>query len=79
MKPLKTDPPEPSVQSEDLSRVSRKTKKTKKPKKISGHELTPDAVLRNEEDTIDLSSDEDLGDEALEMLIKSKQEAVLGI
>ena len=41
--------------------------------KSSGHELTPAAVLRNEEDTIDLSSDEDLGDESLEML--SKQEA----
>ena len=66
------------MQSEDLSRVSKKvekTKKTKKPKKNSGHELTPAVVLRNEEDTIDLSSDEDLGDDALEQLIKSKQEA----
>ena len=44
------------------------------PKKVSGQALTPAAVLRNEEDTIDLSSDEDLGDETLEMLIKSKQE-----
>ena len=43
--------------------------------KISGHELTPAAILRNEDETIDLSSDEDLGDDALEMLIKSKQEA----
>ena len=49
--------------------------KAKKPKKISGHELTLAAVLHNEDDTIDLSSDEDLGDDALEMLIKSKQEA----
>ena len=40
--------------------------------KISGHELTPAAILRNEDETIDLSSDEDLGDDALEMLIKSK-------
>ena len=75
MKPLKAAPPEPNLQSEDLSRVSKRTKKTKQPKKISGHNLTPAAVLRNEEDTIDLSSDEDLGDEALEMLIKSKKEA----
>ena len=29
------------------------------------HPLTPTAVLRNEEYTINLSSDEDLGDEAL--------------
>src|SRR3954464_10214205 len=43
--------------------------------KSSAHELTPASVLRNEEDNIDLSSDEDLGDEALEMLIKRKQEA----
>ena len=43
--------------------------------KISGHELTPAAVLRNEDETIDLSSDDDLGDDALELLIKSKQEA----
>ena len=71
MKPLKTTPPKLSLQSEDLYRVS---KKSKKPKKISGHELTPAAVLRNEDDTIDLSSDEDLGDDALELLIKSKQE-----
>ena len=43
--------------------------------KISGHELTPAAVLQNENEAIDLSSDEDLGDDALELLIKSKQEA----
>ena len=72
VKPLKIAPPEPSVQSKYLSRVS---KKTKKPKKISGHDLTPAAILRNEDNTIDHSSDEDLGDDALEMLIKSKQEA----
>jgi len=72
VKPLTTAPPEPSVQSEDLSRVS---KKTKKPKKISGQKLTPAVVLRNEDNSIDLSSDEDLGDDALELLIKSKQEA----
>ena len=75
-KPLATAPPEPSVQSEDLSRVSKKKEKPKKkPMKISGHELTPAAVLRNEDETIDLSSDEDFGDDALELLIKSKQEA----
>ena len=41
----------------------------------TGQALTPAAVLRNENDAIDLSSDEDLGDDALEQLIKSKQEA----
>nr|XP_020155680.1 fibrous sheath CABYR-binding protein-like [Aegilops tauschii subsp. strangulata] len=60
VKPLKTAPPEASVKSEDLSWVSKRTKKTKKPMKISGHDLTPATVLRNEEVTIDLSSDEDL-------------------
>ncbi|XP_048574154.1 uncharacterized protein LOC125554768 [Triticum urartu] len=61
-----------TLESEDQSRVS---KKTKKPKKISGHDLTPASILRNEENVINLSSDEDLADDALEMLIKSKQEA----
>ena len=53
------------------------SKRTKKPlpKKIAGQPLTPAVILRNEQDTIDVLSDEDLGDEALEMLIKSKQEA----
>ena len=37
--------------------------------------LTPAAILRGENDAIDLSSDDDLGDDALEQLIKSKQEA----
>ena len=77
MKPLDTAPPEASVQSEDMSRVSKKAEKTmkaKKPKKIFGHELTPAAVLCNEDDTIDLSSNEDLGDDSLEMLIKSNRE-----
>ena len=41
----------------------------------TGQALTPAAVLRNENDAIDLSSDDDLGDDALEQLIKSKQEA----
>ena len=72
--PLATAPPEASVQSEDLSRIS-KTEKKKKPIQISGQALTPAAVLRNENEAIDLSSDEDLGDDALELLIKSKQEA----
>ena len=62
------------MQSEDLSRIS-KTEKKKKPIQISGQALTPAAVLRNENEAIDLSSDEDLGDDALEMLIKSKEEA----
>ena len=39
----------------------------------TGQELTAAAILRN--DTIDLSSDEDLADDALEQLIKSKEEA----
>ena len=37
--------------------------------------LTPVAVLCNENDAIDLSSDNDHGNDALEQLIKSKQEA----
>ena len=41
----------------------------------SGQALTPAAVLRNENEAIDLSSDDDLGEDALELLIKSKQEA----
>ena len=39
----------------------------------TGQELTTAAILRN--DDIDLSSDEDLADDALEQLIKSKEEA----
>ena len=39
----------------------------------TGQELTVVAILRN--DAIDLSSDEDLADDALEQLIKSKEEA----
>ena len=39
----------------------------------TGQELTAAAILRN--DDIDLSSDEDLADDALEQLIKSKEEA----
>ena len=62
------------MQSEDLSRIS-KTEKKKKPIQISGQALSPAAVLRNKNEAIDLSSDEDLGDDALELLIKSKQEA----
>lgn len=73
-KPLKTAATESSVQSKDLTHVSKRTKKPL-PKKVAGQPLTPAAVLHNDEDTIDLSIDEDLSDEALEMLIKSKQEA----
>ena len=43
------------------------------PQPHSGQELTAVAILRN--DDIDLSSDEDLADDALEQLIKSKEEA----
>ena len=39
----------------------------------TGQELIAAAILRN--DAIDLSSDEDLADDALEQLIKSKEEA----
>ena len=39
----------------------------------TGKELTAAAILRSE--AIDLSSDEDLADDALEQLIKSKEEA----
>ena len=47
----------------------------KKPIPSSSQALTPAAVLRNENDAIDLSSDDDLSEDALELLIKSKQEA----
>ena len=40
----------------------------------TGQALTPVAILRNENEAIDLSSDDDLDDDALELLIKSKQE-----
>ena len=42
-------------------------------KKNTDQALTPAAILRDEH--IDLSSDEDLADDALEQLIKSKEEA----
>ena len=50
-------------------------KQKKKPMHTPGPTLTPAAVLRNENVAIDLSSDDDLADDALEQLIKSKQEA----
>ena len=43
------------------------------PQPHAGKELTAADILRSE--AIDLSSDEDLGDDALEQLIKSKEEA----
>ena len=43
------------------------------PLQPTSQELTVVAILRN--DAIDLSSDEDLADDALEQLIKSKEEA----
>ena len=70
-KPLATAPPEHSVQSEDLSSIS-KPSKVKMPMQPTSQALTPAAVLRNENDAIDLSSDDDRGDDALEQLIKSK-------
>ena len=66
VKPLATAPPAPSVQSEDLSRISKSEKKKKKPMHSTSPALTPVAVLRNENDAIDLSSDDDLADDALE-------------
>ena len=62
------------MQSEDLSRIS-KTEKKKKPIQISGQALTPATILRNENEAIDQSSDDNLGDDTLELLIKSKEEA----
>ena len=62
-KPLATAPPEDSVQSEDVSRIS-KPQKAKVPQPHTGKELTAAAILCSE--AIDLSSDEDLGDDALE-------------
>src|SRR5215216_329994 len=47
----------------------------KSPRRMSGQGLTPGSILRNDDDIVDLSSDEDIDDDALEMLIKSKQEA----
>ena len=73
VKPLATAPPEDSVQSEDLSRISKKTEKKKKIIKGTDQTLTPAAIRREEH--IDLSSDDDLADDALEQLIKSKEEA----
>ena len=70
---MATAPPEDSVQSEDLSRISKKTEKKRKTIKNTDQTLTPAAILRGEH--IDLSSDEDLADDALEQLIKSKEEA----
>ena len=70
-KPLATAPPEDSVQSEDLSRIS-KPSRVKMPLQHTSQELTVAAILRN--DAIDLSSDEDLADDTLEQLIKSKEE-----
>ena len=73
VKPLATAPPEASVQSEDQSHISKKTEKKKQLVRHTDQALTPAAILC--EDPIDLSSDEDLADDALEQLIKSKEEA----
>ena len=71
---LATAPPEASVQSEDQSRVSKRTEKIQQlVRPTDQRALTPAAILR--EEPIDLSSDEDLADDALEQLIKSKEEA----
>ena len=75
VKPLATAPPAPSY-SEDQSWVSkRKEKPQNKIVQRSIQALTTAAVLRNESEAIDLSSDDEFGDDALEELIKSKQEA----
>ena len=75
-KPLATAPPAPSINSEDLSRISKKKEKPQKENvKSSGQALTPAAFLRNKTKAIDLSTDDECGDDALEQLIKSKQEA----
>ena len=47
--------------------------KKKKIVKSTDQALTPATILR--EEPIDLSSDDDLADDALEQLIKSKEEA----
>ena len=73
---MATAPPAPSNTSEDLSCISKKHEKPRK--KIvqrSSQALTPAVVLRNESEAIDLSSDEEFGNDALEQLTKSKQEA----
>ena len=72
-KPLATAPPEASVQSEDQSRISKKTEQKKKLVRHTDQAPTPTAILRD--NPIDLSSDEDLAKDALEQLIKSKEEA----
>ena len=64
VKPLDTAPPEASVQSEDQSRISKKTEKKKQLVRHTDQALIPAAILR--EEPIDLSSDEDLADDALE-------------
>ena len=67
VKPLATAPPAPSNTSEDLSRISkRREKPNKKPFQRQSQALTPAAVLRNESKAIDLSSDEEFGNDALE-------------
>ena len=76
VKPLATAPPAPSNTFEDLSRISKRHEKpNKKPVHRQSQALTPAAVVRNESEAIDLSSDEEFGEDALEQLIKSKQEA----
>ena len=61
------------MQSEDQSRISKRTEKKKQIVRHTNQTLTPAAILREEH--IDLSSDEDLADDALEQLIKSREEA----
>ena len=69
VKPLESAPPESGVQSEDMSCTSMKTKK------ISGQGLTPASILHHDEYVTDLYCYEDLADDALELLLKRKQEA----
>ena len=60
------------MQSEDRSRISKKTEKKKQLLRHTDQALTPAAILH--EEPINLSSDEDLANDALEKLIKSKEE-----
>ena len=66
-KPLATAPSAPSNTFEDQSRVSKRTEKPqKKTTPRTSQALTQEAVLRNESVAIDLSSDEEFGEDALE-------------
>jgi hypothetical protein len=67
VKPLRSAPPETSVHSKTVSRNSPKTKSS------AGRGPKPTSTLRDDDDIIHLSND-DFDDDALEKLIKNKQE-----